>query len=100
MTRQRLIRRLATGGRVVAAIAAVFGVVWVASATFTSLGADVEQNATAVEDHEGRLRTVEGQVGQIATDVRWIRTTIEHQQPGPAPADPPMRYRDELTTNR
>ncbi len=95
MTRQRLMRRLATGGRVVAAIAAVFGVVWVASATFTSLGADVERNAAAVKDHEGRLRTVEGQVGQIATDVRWIRETIEKQQPSASSADPPMRYRDE-----
>lgn len=73
-------RRLATGGRVVAAIAAAAGVVWVASANFTSLGADVGANKAAVEDHEQRLRTMEGRVGQIARDVGWIRETIEKGQ--------------------
>ena len=43
------------------------------------------------EDHEHRLRVIEQRLGEIHTDVRWIRAAMEggHAEPwGPAPVLP------------
>jgi len=55
----------------------VAGWVWAASADRARIEGEVQQHSRMVEDHENRLRSIEGQLGEIATDVRWIREQIE-----------------------
>ena len=64
----------------VAWIGTAGGGVWAVSAdrerTLTRVEA-VEQTTT---DHEARLRAIEPKLEAIATDVRWIRNTLEREQ--------------------
>jgi len=55
----------------------VLGSVWAFSADRTRETKDVETNTRAIGDHENRLRSVETQITEIQTDVRWIRRTME-----------------------
>ncbi len=79
MTRRRLIERLTTAGRMVAAVATVAGVIWIASANFAALRADVASHEEAIVDHENRLRIVEQRLERIDVNVRWIREAMEGQ---------------------
>lgn len=45
------------------------GAVW----TVSAWSARIDAHTTAIADHELRLRALELQTNQIATDVRWIR---------------------------
>lgn len=58
-------------------IIAMLGLAWSASSSYTALAHRVESTAATVTDHESRLRAIEAQVNQIATDVSWIRRRIE-----------------------
>lgn len=37
----------------------------------------LDQVQESCDDHERRLRAVEGRLGEIRTDVRWIRRALE-----------------------
>jgi septal ring factor EnvC (AmiA/AmiB activator) len=72
------IKRLAAiAASVVTVSAALLGAVWAASAEREGSRQQIEQQAGRIEDHEARLRSVEKDLGQIATDVRWIRASLE-----------------------
>jgi outer membrane murein-binding lipoprotein Lpp len=55
----------------------VAGGVWVTAAEHTRIASGVEQQASQIEDHEQRLRAIEREIGDVASDVRWIRGSIE-----------------------
>lgn len=57
--------------------ATIVGAVWAASADRTSIVRQVDATVVRVDDHEARLRAIEKQTTEIATDVRWIRNHIE-----------------------
>ena len=55
----------------------IIGAVWAASADRTSIATNVTANAQQLADHEARVRVLEKQTAQIASDVRWIRQAME-----------------------
>jgi len=66
-------------GPVVAGVFAVLGVVWAASADRAGVERTLRANEKRIEDHEERIRAVERDMPQVATDVKWIRKAIEKQ---------------------
>lgn len=52
------------------------GAVW----TVSSWSARIDAHTTAIADHELRLRALELQTNQIATDVRWIREHLAQER--------------------
>jgi len=74
-TRKRWL--VSTAIALVGAAAVVLGSVWALSADRAGETKDVETNTRAIADHENRLRSMETQITEIRTDVRWIRQTME-----------------------
>jgi type II secretory pathway component PulJ len=53
---------------------------WGATAAFAAMMNQIERNKTVIADHEQRLRQNEQTLSQIATDLRWIRKSIETER--------------------
>jgi hypothetical protein len=62
-----------------ALLLAVLGGIWGASANQANTQRAIEANQVRLADHEDRLRVIERDVSQTATDVGWIRKTLERQ---------------------
>ena len=54
--------------------------IWSASAAFTAMVKQIHANKIHIADHEDRLRHSEQTLQQIATDLRWIRRSLEHEE--------------------
>ena len=66
------------GAAVIASwLSSLFVCVWTISAHDASTIAKVEETRRLAEDHEARVRALEQRVGDVAGDVRWIRTALE-----------------------
>lgn len=60
------------------ALTLITAVAW-ASAFGARVDGRIAENETRVIDQEHRIRTLEQRVGEMATDVKWIRQTMERQ---------------------
>ena len=58
----------------------VMGAVWATATDRTTVRQALEVQAATVRDHETRLRAIEGKLGAVAADCRWIRETLEKRR--------------------
>jgi hypothetical protein len=58
----------------------VLGVVWAAAGDRAALIEGQADHHARLDDHEGRLRTMETALAEIGVDVRWIRDTLARRQ--------------------
>jgi len=69
-----------TVGPVLAAMIAAAGVLWAASADHAAVQQTLETHDKAIDDHEHRIRCAEKTLPKIATDVQWIRESMERDE--------------------
>ena len=78
---RRLLKWLPQAAVLVTWSATLIGAVWAASADRADVLHDLREQSAIVADHEARLRMLEKQAGEVASDVRWIRQVLEKQRP-------------------
>jgi flagellar basal body-associated protein FliL len=71
---------LAVAGTLLTLAVGVVSFVWAASADRANVERTLKANEKRIEDHEQRLRAVERDVPEIATNVQWIRSEMERQK--------------------
>lgn len=57
------------------------GFVWWVATTHASTDSAVAVNSAKGADHEDRLRNLEAVVRDVASDIRWIRQSMEKRKP-------------------
>lgn len=60
--------------------ASLVGAVWAAAVDRSAIAATAAQNRQTLSDLRPRLREVERSLERVATDVRWIRETMEREE--------------------
>ncbi len=73
-------KRIATISVMTTIVLAAIAAVWGLAADRSALVAGVASNATVIQDHEERVRVIEKELPKIATDVGWIRQTMEQER--------------------
>ncbi len=81
MTKIRITRAaLIEGAQVVFWVLMLAVGIWSAATVFAAMVSQISANEIHIADHEDRLRHNEQNLQQIATDLRWIRRSLEQEE--------------------
>ncbi len=78
---KRILQTAGIAVEVAVGILALVGMVWGAAVVVSAATTDNAVINKALGDHEERIKQVEDTTLVIATDVRWIRNTMEKEHP-------------------
>jgi len=68
------------GSAIVATVTMCGWCIWLGGQN-ANLEGQIKSLTTTAGDHETRIRTIEGGVSEIRTDVKWIRSELERRRP-------------------